>query len=67
MARLQSGERWRRTRRVRAVLRQYPLGIRESEMARTLGWNRRTLNAYLRALGRQGVAYKEGWEWYADD
>ena len=67
MARLRDGEREHKTRRVQAALDRHPLGIRESEIAGELGWNRRTLNAYLRALEERGLAYKEGWEWYADD
>ena len=65
MARLRSGEWQSKARRVQRVLYRYPWGIRESEIARVLGWNRRTLNAYLRALERRGLAYKEGWEWFA--
>jgi hypothetical protein len=36
-------------------------------MASELGWQRRTVNNYLRALARRGMAYKEGREWFIDD
>ena len=67
MAALRRGEKTRKTRRVRGLLVQYPFGLRESEMARELGWQRRTVNNYLRALRRRGVVYKEGVEWFVDD
>jgi DNA-binding IclR family transcriptional regulator len=41
--------------------------LRESELASELGWQRRTVNNYLRALESQGLAYKEGRDWFTDD
>jgi DNA-binding IclR family transcriptional regulator len=66
MARISQGEKSRKTRRVRRVLIQHPYGLRESELTRVLGWDRRTVNNYLRALQRKGLIYKEGWDWFAD-
>jgi hypothetical protein len=66
MARISQGEKSRKTRRVRRVLIQHPYGLRESELTRVLGWDRRTVNNYLRALRRKGLIYKEGWDWFAD-
>jgi DNA-binding IclR family transcriptional regulator len=67
MARLPEGERRRRTRLVRTVLYEHPFGLRESEMANELGWQRRTVNNYLRSLESKGLVYKEGRDWFADD
>ena len=67
MARLSRGERHRKVRLVRTVLYQHPYGLRESEMASELGWQRRTVNNYLRTLQSRGLAYKEGRNWYSDD
>ena len=67
MARLSKGERSRKVRLVRTVLYQHPYGLRESEMANELGWQRRTVNNYLRTLSSRGVVYKEGRDWFLDD
>ena len=67
MARLSKGERSKKVRLVRTVLYQHPYGLRESEMASELGWQRRTVNNYLRALKRRGLIYKEGRDWFVDD
>ena len=67
MARLREGEREMKGRQVVNTLRSGWFGLRESEVAQELGWNRRTVNNYLRALQRRGVIYKEGWEWFVDD
>ena len=67
MAALRRGEKARKTRQVRYLLVQHPFGLRESEMAQELGWQRRTVNNYLRALRRRGVVYKEGIDWFVDD
>jgi DNA-binding IclR family transcriptional regulator len=48
------------------VLHGHPYGLRESELASELGWQRRTVNNYLRALERRGLAYKEGRDWFID-
>ena len=67
MARLRKGEKPRKERRVQCLLRQHPFGLRESELASELGWQRRTVNNYLRDLQRRGHAYKEGRCWFVDD
>jgi DNA-binding IclR family transcriptional regulator len=67
MARIPRWEKNQKTRRVRRILSQHPFGLRESELTDVLGWERRTVNNYLRALQRKGLIYKEGWEWFADD
>ena len=67
VARLAKDERRRKVRLVRTVLYEHPYGLREAEMASELGWQRRTVNNYLRALKRRGIAYKEGYEWFVDD
>jgi len=66
MARLRKGEKSKRERRVQGVLRWYPFGLKESELACELGWQRRTVNNYLRELRQQGRVYKEGRCWFAD-
>lgn len=67
MARLSKGERSKKVRLVRTILYQHPYGLRESEMASELGWQRRTVNNYLRALKNRGLVYKEGRDWFTDD
>ena len=67
MAPLRRGEKASKTRQVRVLLVQHPLGLRESEMAQELGWQRRTVNNYLRTLRRRGLIYKEGIDWFSDD
>jgi len=67
MARLRKGEKPRKERQVQYLLRRYEFGLRESEIAWELGWQRRTVNNYLRELEQQERAYKEGRCWFADD
>ena len=66
MARLRSGEKRHKERRVQTVLYQHEFGLRKAEIASKLGWDRRTVNNYLRDLNRQGRAYKEGRDWFAE-
>ena len=66
MARIPQWEKTRKIMRVQRILVQHPFGLRESELAHVLGWERRTVNDYLRALERKGLVYKDGWEWFAD-
>ena len=42
-------------------------GVRESEAADILRWDRRTANNYLRELESRGKAYKEGRAWHAEE
>ncbi len=66
MARLRKGERQAKENRLANLLRGYWFGLRESEIAQELGWERRTVNNYLRSLQRKGRAYKEGGCWLVD-
>lgn len=65
MARLFKGERENKTKRVEGVLRGNDVtGVTESEAADLLGWERRTVNNYLRELERSGKAEKKGRSWF---
>jgi DNA-binding CsgD family transcriptional regulator len=67
VARLRKGAKARREGQIQRLLRRHRFGLRESEIAEELGWQRRTTNNYLRALKRQQRAYKEGRCWFVDD
>ena len=67
MARLFKGEKIEKESRVQRLLRQHAFGLRESEIAQELGWQRRTVNNYLRELEHRGNVYKEGRCWFVDD
>jgi DNA-binding IclR family transcriptional regulator len=67
MARITEWEKTLKSIEVQRALSEHPFGLRESELSNELGWERRTVNNYLRALQSEGLAYKEGWEWYVDD
>lgn len=67
MARISEWEKYQKTIEVQRILSAHPFGLRESELTDELGWERRTVNNYLRALESEGLIYKEGWEWYSDD
>jgi hypothetical protein len=65
VARLFKGERENKTKRVEGVLRGNDVtGVTESEAADLLGWERRTVNNYLRELERSGKAEKKGRSWF---
>jgi hypothetical protein len=66
MARITEWEKNQKFTEVQRILSKHPFGLRESELTSELGWERRTVNNYLRALEDEGLIYKEGWEWYAD-
>lgn len=65
MARLQKGEREYREQSLYRLLRRLRFGVRESEIAQELGWQRRTANNYLRKLEQENKAEKEGRSWFA--
>jgi DNA-binding CsgD family transcriptional regulator len=65
MARLQKGEREDRENRLYRLLRRLRFGVRESEVAQELGWQRRTANNYLRKLKHEDRAEREGRSWFA--
>lgn len=67
MARLHDGEKSSKTNQVERSLWQHLFGIREAELAGELGWERRTLNNYLRQLQQQGRVYKEGRSWFVEE
>jgi predicted transcriptional regulator len=65
MARLRKGESTDRQARVQRLLRRLRFGAWEAEIAEELGWQRRTVNNYLRKLRQQGKAVREGRSWFA--
>ena len=65
MARLQKGEREDRENVLYRLLRRLRFGVRESEVAEELGWQRRTANNYLRKLKDEEKAEREGRSWFA--
>ncbi len=65
MARLQQGEHEDNENRVYRLLRRLRFGVRESEVAEELGWQRRTANNYLRKLKNKDKAEREGRSWFA--
>jgi hypothetical protein len=67
MARLQEGARESKLGKLWRLLRSHGFGLRESEAASELGWNRRITNNYLRELQRLNRAYKDGCTWQAED
>jgi DNA-binding IclR family transcriptional regulator len=67
MARLFGGEKASKSVDVMRLLRAHDNGLRESEVAEMLGWERRTANNYLRDLEAQERAYKEGRLWHAEE
>jgi predicted transcriptional regulator len=67
MARLFAGERECKRDDVLRLLERYENGLRESEAAECLSWERRTVNNYLRQLAAQGLIYKEGRLWLAEE
>ena len=65
MARLEKGEREEREHALLYLLRRLRWGARESEIAQELGWQRRTVNNYLRELEEEKKAHREGRSWFA--
>ena len=66
MARLFAGEKKGKKRSLLQLLRMRLFGLRESEIASDLGWERRTANNYLREMQQQGQVYKEGRSWFSE-
>ncbi len=50
--------------RVAQLLQRHPDGLRESEIAQLLNFERRTTNNYLRDLEMQGHIYRDGQLWF---
>lgn len=67
MARLFKGEKAQKETRIQRLLWRHDFGLRESEIAEELGWERRRVNNYLRDLMRRGRIYKEGPYWFVED
>ena len=65
MARLQKGERKDKESMLYRLLRRLRWGVRESEIAEELGWQRRTVNNYLRQLKKEEKARQEGRSWFS--
>ncbi|MCI0550143.1 MAG: hypothetical protein L0287_04240 [Anaerolineae bacterium] len=65
MARLQKGESKDKENMLYRLLRRLRFGVRESEIAEELGWQRRTANNYLRKLRKEEKAEREGRSWFA--
>lgn len=65
MARLFKGEDQKKAKRLASVLYSNSfLGVTEAEAADLLGWDRRTVNNYLRHLQDEGKATKRGRAWF---
>lgn len=65
MAQLQKGEREEKESKLYRLLKRLRFGVRESEISEELGWQRRTVNNYLRKLERNEKAEREGRFWFA--
>lgn len=67
MGRLTEGEKLLRLNEIVQLLKAHSLGLEEAEIAQSLGWERRTVNNYLRELESYQVIYKEGQLWFAEE
>ena len=65
MAKLQKGEREEKESKLHRLLKRLRFGVRESEISEELGWQRRTVNNYLRKLKKEEKAEREGRSWFA--
>jgi DNA-binding NarL/FixJ family response regulator len=65
MARLQKGEHKDKENMLHRLLKRLRWGVRESEIAEELGWQRRTVNNYLRQLKKDEKAHQEGRSWFS--
>jgi hypothetical protein len=65
MAKLQKGEREEKEGALYRLLKRLRFGVRESEISEELGWQRRTVNNYLRKLKKEEKAEREGRSWFA--
>lgn len=65
MARLEKGMRDERRQRIFRLLQRHRWGLREVEVAQETGFERRTVNNYLRALAKEDKAEKEGRLWFS--
>jgi len=67
MGLLMKNEKQRKRNQILILLHICILGLRESEIAEELGWERRTANNYLRDLKKQGQVYKDGRVWQVEE
>ncbi len=65
MAKLQKGEREEKENKLYRLLKRLRFGVRESEISQELGWQRRTVNNYLRNLKKAKKADREGRSWFS--
>lgn len=65
MAKLQKGEREEKENKLHRLLKRLRFGVRESEISEELGWQRRTVNNYLRKLKKEEKAERDGRSWFA--
>lgn len=65
MAKLQKGEREEKETKLYRLLKRLRFGVRESEISQELGWQRRTVNNYLRQLKKANKADREGRSWFS--
>ena len=64
MGRLTKGERESRKNKVARLITFCGLGLTEKELSQDTGFDRRTLNNYLRELDEEGIAHREGRKWW---
>jgi predicted transcriptional regulator len=64
MARLPEGEKEQRKGRVSRLLTRCRFGLTEQEVAKELGWERRTANNYLRELDEEERVHRNGRKWF---
>jgi DNA-binding NarL/FixJ family response regulator len=65
MARLQKGGHKDKENMLHRLLKRLRWGVRESEIAEELDWQRRTVNNYLRQLKKEEKAHQEGRSWFS--
>ena len=65
MAKLQKGEREEKESKLYRLLKRLRFGVRESEISQELGWQRRTVNNYLRKLKKENKIDREGRSWFS--
>lgn len=66
MARLREGEREYTQDSIYRLIRRSAQGLREEDVARLTGMERRRVNNYLRSLQSEEKIYKDGRSWFAD-
>lgn len=67
MARLSETQVINQKNQLLRVLYSHYLGLTEAEIAAELGWQRRTVNNYLRELEQEYRAYRDGSVWHLSE